>query len=236
MKTSAFPPAARRVQSRCARSDSLARNLFVAVLIVGIAATAAGASVVNTKHNLSVSGKGPVKSPSETEVCVFCHTPHRAAAATPLWNHELSSEAFYTLYESGTMQAKPGQPTGSTRLCLSCHDGTIALGRVASRAIPIAVDNTGPGGAMRPQSRANLGRDLSGMHPVSIKYSEDIAIADGNLKWPVVDPDNAIKLDSQGMVQCTACHDPHDDSRSARYPFWKKSTYDEVCEVCHRIR
>jgi hypothetical protein len=191
---------------------------------------------LNTKHNLSVSGTGTVKSSSETEVCVFCHTPHRAVAATPLWNHELSSEAFYKLYESSTLHAKPGQPTGSTRLCLSCHDGTIALGRVVSREAPIPVDNTASGGKMPRQSRAHLGTDLSGMHPVSIKYTEDIAIADDKLKWPVVDPENRVGLDGDGMVQCTSCHDPHDASRSEHYPFWRKDTFDEVCEVCHGIR
>jgi hypothetical protein len=203
---------------------------------LGLASAAVGSSIVDTKHNLSITGKGSVKSPSETEVCVFCHTPHRAIASTPLWNHELSSAAFYDIYDSSTLQAKPGQPTGSTRLCLSCHDGTIALGRVVSREISIAVDNTGPGGTMRPQSRSNLGSDLSGMHPVSIVYTEETAMADGHLNWPVVDPENRVKLDGRGMVQCTACHDPHDDSRSDRYPFWSKSTYDEVCEVCHRVR
>jgi hypothetical protein len=210
--------------------------LWAAVTTVAAASVAAAASVVDTKHNLSVSGKGPVKSPEEKEVCIFCHTPHRAIASTPLWNHELSSEAFYKVYESSTLQARPGQPTGSTRLCLSCHDGTIALGRVVSRRVPIRVENTGPGGTIPLSSRANIGTDLSGMHPVSIKYTEDVALADGRLRWPVADPEGRVKLDGQGMVQCTACHDPHDDSRSDRYPFWRKSTFDEVCEVCHRIR
>ena len=33
-------------------------------------------SIVTTKHNLSASGPGTVKATIESEVCIFCHTPH----------------------------------------------------------------------------------------------------------------------------------------------------------------
>ena len=32
-------------------------------------------SIVNTVHNLSVSGAGEIKAVSESEICIFCHTP-----------------------------------------------------------------------------------------------------------------------------------------------------------------
>ena len=38
------------------------------------------------KHNLSTGGPGPAKATTATEICVFCHTPHSSADATPLWN------------------------------------------------------------------------------------------------------------------------------------------------------
>ena len=50
------------------------------------------AGIVNTKHNLSVSGPGPIKSLSTTEVCAFCHTPHHAnPSVRPIWNREYLS-------------------------------------------------------------------------------------------------------------------------------------------------
>jgi len=38
------------------------------------------------------------------EICVFCHTPHGASPAVPLWNHDLSA-LTYTAYDSPTMDA-----------------------------------------------------------------------------------------------------------------------------------
>ena len=56
------------------------------------------AGVGNTKHNLSVSGPGPAQATSETEICIFCHTPHNASPGTPLWNHELSTVSDYITF------------------------------------------------------------------------------------------------------------------------------------------
>ena len=93
-------------------------------------------SVVNTVHNLSVSGPGSVRAASETEVCIFCHTPHDSRPESPLWNRQ-DPGVTYVLYNSSTVQAMTGQPDGSSVLCLSCHDGTIALGNVLSRTVDI---------------------------------------------------------------------------------------------------
>ena len=87
----------------------------------------------NTKHNLSATGPGPLKAVSETQVCVFCHTPHGAQniPAAPLWNRNLSG-ATYTPYTSSSINATDiaAEPGGSSKLCLSCHDGTLAIGAV----------------------------------------------------------------------------------------------------------
>src|SRR4051795_4219699 len=86
------------------------------------------ADVRNTKHNLSATGPGTLKATSETQVCVFCHTPHGAEAipAAPLWNRKLSA-ATYTTYTSTSIDANAAElaagPGGSSKLCLSCHDG-----------------------------------------------------------------------------------------------------------------
>src|SRR3954451_17667369 len=125
-----------------------ARSLFArpalvlaALLVLLLTHPASGIeSVISSKHNLSVSGPGDIKSATETEICIFCHTPHRGTGETPLWNHALSS-ATYTPYTSSTIKAAVGQPTGASKLCLSCHDGTVALGLVNSRSGPIEMQN-----------------------------------------------------------------------------------------------
>ena len=91
-----------------------------------------GQSVINTAHNLSVSVSNPLKSINEEEVCFFCHTPHSSKPRISLWNKR-NSGVMYMPYTSSTIKSAPGQPNGSAVLCLSCHDGTIALGSVVSR-------------------------------------------------------------------------------------------------------
>ena len=95
-------------------------------------------SIVNTVHNLSVTGPGSVKATSEQEICIFCHVPHNSRPDRPLWNRSDPGLTF-TLYNSSTTHAVLGQPDGASILCLSCHDGTIALGSVISRSTPIVM-------------------------------------------------------------------------------------------------
>ena len=76
-----------------------------------------GESVVNTVHNLSVSGPGTIKASTEGDACVFCHTAHRSTGQTPLWNHSMSGVTNYVVYSSPTLKAVVGQPNGSSQLC-----------------------------------------------------------------------------------------------------------------------
>jgi len=178
--------------------------LFAALVFAASASNAwaqAEASIVDSPHNLSVTGPGPIRSPTETEVCIFCHIPHRAGV-TPLWNRELSQAAYIT-YRSPTAQAIPGQPTGASKLCLSCHDGTIALGRQLNQQM-IAMS------ALTPQGRKNLGTDLSDDHPISIVYQQAQSANPRGYRSLFAEA-GPVHLDENGMVQCTSCHDPHNN-------------------------
>ena len=167
---------------------------------------ARGESIVNSKHNLSASGPGPIKSVTETEICTFCHTPHRGATSGPLWNR-YDSGAVYIPYSSSTAKATIGQPTGASKLCLSCHDGTVALGLVRSRSQQIPMQG---GISTLPPGPTRLGTDLSDDHPVSFTFDSALASADGQLHNPdLLTP--PVRLDKTGQLQCTACHDPHNN-------------------------
>jgi len=182
-------------------------------------------SVIETVHNLSASGTGTIIASSESEVCVFCHTPHNSSPLTPLWNKNSLGQT-YILYNSSTVQATTGQPDGSSILCLSCHDGTIALGSVLSKSNPIDFSSAI---TTMPAGQSNLTTDLSDDHPISFAYTSALALADGQLKdpaqitWPV-------NLEND-KVQCTSCHDPHKNTYSG---FLKAtSQYAELCQSCH---
>src|SRR4051812_27176929 len=107
------------------------RFIFFAAILTPVAFSAlargqAIKSIVNSKHNLSASGPASIRATSEQQVCIFCHSAHGAGTIQPLWNRNTPVGA-YTVYSSTSLQAKPGQPTGTSKLCLSCHDGTIAV-------------------------------------------------------------------------------------------------------------
>src|SRR5580765_7275904 len=108
------------------------------ILMLAASAQAQQSSIINSPHNLSASGPGAIRASNEQEICIFCHTPHNSAPVQPLWNRNMPVSA-YTVYTSNSLDAVPGQPTGSSKLCLSCHDGTIALGSVLSRQQGIAM-------------------------------------------------------------------------------------------------
>lgn len=202
------------------------------------------AGVKNTKHNLSVSGPGPAGAISETQICIFCHTPHNAYPSYPLWNHVLTAVENYTNYWSPSLKSYSSEAEappidGFSKLCLSCHDGTVALGAVVSRKEEIeTIPDFLTFGMV-----GYIGTDLSGGHPISIIFDEALVSLrnqDPNimhLNWPINDPHVKLYPTQRGRgVQCTSCHDPHGGRGGPTAPpFWQKPTHDEVCLVCHNI-
>ncbi|MBI4687612.1 MAG: hypothetical protein HY756_07500 [Nitrospirae bacterium] len=186
-----------------------------------------GGSIVNTRHNLSVTGPGPIKSTTEEQICIFCHTPHNARRDIPyLWNRQ-DTTVNYIPYQSSTLYASVGQPSGTSKLCLSCHDGTIALGALISEPQEVPFQ-----GGIRfiPEGPTKLGTDLSDDHPVSFIYDSALAISNGELIDPSGLP-SVVRLDRNGQLQCTACHDPHDDTYGKFLVM--ANNYSALCTACH---
>ena len=200
--------------------------LFIIIFIFLFNHDLISQSIVNSKHNLSVSGPGTIKASSETEICIFCHTPHNSSPQKPLWNRQ-DPALNYTLYTSSTTNATLGQPDGSSILCLSCHDGTIALGNVLSRTTPI--EFTG-GITTMPSGTSNLTKDVSNDHPVSFVYNSTLATLDGELVNPsgLTGP---VQLENQKM-QCISCHDPH--SQLLTDFLVTTNEYSGLCNYCHQ--
>jgi hypothetical protein len=64
---------------------------FLMLLAGSSAASAQQMSVVNSPHNLSASGPGPIRAIAEDQPCIFCHTPHHSTGIKPLWNRKMST-------------------------------------------------------------------------------------------------------------------------------------------------
>jgi predicted CXXCH cytochrome family protein len=192
--------------------------------IAALVLAAPGGTVSATKHNLSTSGPGTIKSQNETQICVFCHVPHHGVG---LGGNRPPSAATYTPYNSTTLTSPPpGAPTGASKICLSCHDGTIALGQTVASGT-LTLQNAGPGGAM-PPGPSNIGTDLRSSHPVSFSPA-----ASSQLRTPP--SGDAVQYDSAGRLQCTSCHDPHrDDLEAVQGKFLVKANRaSAICQTCH---
>lgn len=162
----------------------------LAVLAVGLP-LAASAQISNSKHDLSAGNAGAsVHAASATggggQLCIFCHTPHHALKQELIWNHVAGNATdTFTAYttSAGTFINSPSIQ-GPSLACLSCHDGTQAIGAVnnsgggSTTAIAMASSTELVGaGALATTSYANVTGTKTGVgamdnnHPVSIPYA-----------------------------------------------------------------
>ncbi len=183
--------------------------------------------------------------------CSYCHTPHKAQSSHLLWNHTLSANTFQ--WDVPTTTAGTTLPTivgatynGATAKCLSCHDGSVAIGDVAwffeqkqtlNTAKMADVGGTGAGADFVIANTAT--GSMTGNHPVAIAYpfggaantynsTTDSGVDTSEFQS---DPqtlgirlftDNGSGVITAGAtasktgIECSSCHDPHN----------KKSTED----------
>ncbi|HET9820228.1 MAG TPA: cytochrome c3 family protein [Burkholderiaceae bacterium] len=178
--------------------------------------------IARTVHNLTPGGPGAVKESVPTGLCVFCHTPHNANPQISLWNRDLPG-LTYQLYASSTLRATLNQPTGTSRLCLSCHDGVMALGNLRT---PAAADTLKLGPLTGP---TRLGTDLSDDHPISFTYDSALVTQHPGLVEPGSLP-SAIRL-AGGKLECSTCHNAHEHRRAQ---FLRMDNANgALCLACH---
>jgi len=122
-------------------------KLFGVLAAVAMAGASAQGQISLSRHNFSSYGW------SRGEICLPCHTPHKANVDVGfLWNHALT-EATYQMHE-GTGTAIQNIDSRS-RMCMSCHDGTVALDSFGGTT---GTNFIGPAG--------NIGTDLEDDHPI----------------------------------------------------------------------
>lgn len=186
-------------------------------------------SVVGSPHDLSASGPGRIHALDEEQVCIFCHAPHHATGQFPLWNRFMPP-THYRIYQSSTTDARIDQPYGPSKMCLSCHDGSLALGLVSSRPPndPIAMTYR-----TIPPGRSNLTRDLSDDHPICFRYDRALAIRDRQLKNPDL-VTQELPLGKHGDMHCTTCHDPH-NNRLGNF-LREPQVRSTLCLSCHQMK
>lgn len=113
--------------------------IAVGFLAIFITALAIGGTIIGSRHDLTGFNKrafgtpetGPMTGASFNnykQTCIYCHTPHNANNAAPLWNRQLPEQSGYQMYGGPNFDSKPGPaPDGISLACLSCHDGSVAV-------------------------------------------------------------------------------------------------------------
>ena len=203
-----------------------------------VAGQASAGTIVGTDHDFSGSGF------SGGQLCVVCHTPHNAdtsVSTAPLWNHEQTVTVF-TMYTSPSMDAaSDGEPTGTSKLCLSCHDGTVAIDSFGGNTGTVFMSGNGVVG---------LDGDLADDHPISITFDTALSVTDPGLHDPsattvtIGEGGDKTRIGflsevmlSADKVQCSSCHDVHNNFVAAGTggePFLKiTANGSELCLACH---
>lgn len=166
------------------------------------------------------------------QTCTICHeeTGKAMPRSSPLWGR--SQAHSFKLYSSETMNAKVGQPGGSSLVCLGCHDGTVAA-------------NSVPGGQndVLNACESAIGTELNRQHPISFKYDSALAAEDGQLYDPATRTVPALggrtiraALLEQDQLECTSCHDVHrikGQSAENRYSLILSDGGGQLCLICH---
>jgi len=212
-----------------ATTNLLLSHLFAIIFLAGSAWGQGLSGEQLGTHDMSPSSTSAVKG-GVANACLYCHAPHGGMTApTPLWNQQLSVQT-YQMYGSSTYHQTGVQPpVGSpSKLCLSCHDGTVAIGQT------VAYGQVNVTGTMKAGS--NFGADLRSSHPFSLKTP---LVDAPNLSLllqqnPPQTADTAVRM-INGTVECTTCHQPHFQNIDKQLPKFlvRDSSNSQLCLSCH---
>jgi predicted CXXCH cytochrome family protein len=207
------------------------RFALLVAIIGGFFASQANAQISLSRHNFSSYGW------SRGEICLPCHTPHNANAEVGfLWNHALTT-ATYQMHEGEGSAVE--DIDSRSRMCMSCHDGTVALDSFGGT---IGTNFVGP--------RGNIGTDLTNDHPIGRDAIYPDAGRPGSLQpsSPSSTPGrgrtvgtspNRVSLrlfDDNGtivnVVGCSTCHTVHN---TGNYPHMLRfsNSSSTLCLTCH---
>lgn len=232
---------------------------------MAFALTAPKGGVVGSIHDMNIyTGATP---DNQGRVCAFCHTPHHAATEgndyLPLWSHALPNTS-YVPYYTATIDSTVDPSTmmeGPSKLCMSCHDGAIAVDTHYATTGTKKLDSDAFGAAAIAQTAS-----LSNDHPIGFVFDQaDGGVANGPLTGnPTDNTPNAAGQDnwirqkgatyidnttlkiqdrlyngSQGPIMtCATCHDVHnkknvDDPTKTNYLLLSPNTDSKLCLTCH---
>jgi predicted CXXCH cytochrome family protein len=258
--------------------------LIIFAVAAGLSVRDADAGISRSKHDFSTNAGTPyggiykMSGSPVNEVCIFCHTPHGAstsqfykdgAGGTILWNRITPDGAGpnndkYTLYTSSSLtMINVTAPTGTSLMCLSCHDGVTGIAvDAASATSPQTLLERGSGnptisltmsganvdynnkiGAMYyPGSFLGSGANIGGLSPYGATTGVDLS-NDHPVSFNWVDgipgiqspTDARLRLfGTNRKMECATCHNVHDNTTYPPFLVMSNSG-SAMCFACHNI-
>jgi predicted CXXCH cytochrome family protein len=233
----------------------LAIGVFLLLGTVAMAGTNPGTGIKGTAHDMSSGGLGAAYGNDVgglDRICIYCHTPHHANPTitdySPLWNHNYSTIASYQTYTNTTngeipglineqLNAVIGQPGSVSKLCLGCHDGSVAVAAYGNFvAVNPTHNNSGPtlaGSSFQIGASGNL----QNHHPIGFDYNA-VALIDDEIA-----PSDTMFSNGSGMtiadvlwgnnLECSSCHDVHNTKNTGIKFTWIQDTQSALCLTCH---
>jgi predicted CXXCH cytochrome family protein len=144
-----------------------------------------------------------------------------------LWDHSVTAQTF-TPYADPGGSIDASDLTASigavSKLCLSCHDGSVAIDAFGGGA-----------GTTTISGAADVTNDLSNDHPISFTYDTTLATADGELTSPASVDEVTVSglplFEGTGQMECATCHNAHDGASTM---FLRTAnTNSDLCKECH---
>lgn len=205
--------------------------LLAASILLFLTNLSFGQTIVGSSHDFHLQNWN-----TTNEICIVCHTPHNSITTVtdaPLWNHQVTAITNYTLYSSSTFNGAGTitQPNGNSKLCLSCHDGTVALENFGTQT----------GGTHFISGQNNIGgtggTHLEDDHPISFTYDANLALADPGLFNPNTTQSGlggtiTATMLFYGKLECASCHDVHNHA-GIPHLLRKTNSISALCLTCH---
>jgi Doubled CXXCH motif (Paired_CXXCH_1) len=226
------------------------------VALVALKPMTTQATIIGSAHDFTAStnywilgATNWAAGSTSTNVCGECHTIHHAPdpARGPLWIHTPTANTFKT-YDQGGSETFPSSLTvalgSSSKACLSCHDGSIAVNSQDSGAVPGTTTTIKGGIGVNIKSSAVVVEvaggvdDLTHMHPVGVSYASAIAaLPTGELNptsTAIAGGTIATVMLKNGNVECSSCHDIHrTQGTSTASGIYTVARGHALCLTCH---